>query len=289
MAENKDIDSITGVETTGHEWDGIKELNNPLPKWWLYVLYACIVWAFCYWIAMPAWPLVSSYTKGVLGYTNRTAVAASLERASANQAAYRDAIRTKPLDEILADPSLLEFALAGGRASFGDNCAPCHGSGAQGFTGYPNLNDDDWLWGGTLDDIHHTINYGIRTDHEDTRVNDMPAFGRDEILSREEIADVADYVLSLSGQTENPEAVERGAQIFEDNCVACHGEGGTGIQELGAPNLANGLWLYGGDRADVIDSISNSRRGVMPHWIDRLDENTIKQLVIYVHSLGGGQ
>jgi cytochrome c oxidase cbb3-type subunit 3 len=289
VATTPERDEISGVETTGHEWDGIKELNTPLPRWWLYVLYATIVWSVGYWIAMPAWPLISGYTKGLLGYSQRAAVAERLDAARAAQSVYRDALQAKSLEEIVQDQELLEFALAGGGAAFGDNCAPCHGTGAQGFKGYPNLNDDDWLWGGALEDIQVTVSYGIRSGHEDTRANDMPAFLGDGVLEREQIGDVAAYVLSLSDLEHDAAAAGRGAPIFAENCAACHGEHGGGLRELGAPNLTDGLWLYGGDRDAVVASISNGRAGVMPHWTDRLDAITIKQLVVYVYSLGGGQ
>ena len=289
MAESKHKDEISGVETTGHEWDGIRELNNPLPRWWLYVLYASIVWAVGYWIAMPAWPHFWGYTAGVLGHSDRARVAEKLAAAREAQGAFRDRIAEAELGDILSDSELLGFALAGGRAAFGDNCAPCHGSGAAGAQGYPNLNDDDWIWGGTLEDIHTTLLYGIRAEHEETRINDMPAFLADEILDRDQVNDVTEYVLSLSGTAEDPAAAERGAVLFEEQCAACHGEDGAGLQELGGPNLTDQIWLYGGEKADIIATISYSRAGVMPHWEGRLDPVTIKQLAIYVHSLGGGQ
>ncbi|RME97841.1 MAG: cytochrome-c oxidase, cbb3-type subunit III [Alphaproteobacteria bacterium] len=284
-----EIDDVTGVETTGHEWDGLKELNKPLPRWWLWVLYATIIWSVGYWIVMPAWPLLSDYTKGLFGYSQRAVVAKSLENARAAQAHYLERIGAATLAEIKADPELLEFSLAGGAAAFGDNCAPCHGRGAQGGPGYPNLNDDDWLWGGTLEDIHTTLRVGIRSTHPDTRDSQMPAFGRDQILDTRQIADVADYVLSLSGQKGDAAAAKRGAAIFAEQCAACHGEDGKGNRELGAPNLTDRIWLYGGSRDAIIESVTNSRRGVMPTWEGRLSAETIKQLAVYVHSLGGGE
>ena len=284
-----EIDSVTGVETTGHEWDGIKELNKPLPKWWLWVLYVSIIWSIAYWIAMPAWPLVSDYTRGLLGYSQRTVLANSLADARAAQLGLMDRIAATDLAGIKADPELLQFALAGGAAAFGDNCAPCHGRGAQGAIGYPNLNDDAWLWGGTLDDIHKTLNVGIRSGNPDMRDNAMPAFGRDQLLEPKQISDVADYVLSLSGQDADAEAVARGKTIFAEQCAACHGEDGKGNMELGSPNLTDNIWLYGGTRDAILDSIRNSRAGVMPAWTGRLPPETIKQLAVFVHSLGGGQ
>lgn len=289
MAKETERDSITGIETTGHEWDGIKELNNPLPRWCLWVLYATVIWAVGYWILMPAWPTFWGYTKGFLGYSQRASVAGSLAEAEAAQSGVRDRIRAASLEEIRSDPELLEFSLASGRAAFGDNCAPCHGTGAQGFKGYPNLNDDDWLWGGSLEDIQHTLRYGIRSDHEETRANPMPGFQRDGILSAAEVNDVAEYVLSLSGASEDRAAADRGESMFAENCAACHGEDGRGMTEQGAPNLADAIWLYGGDKATITRTIAMGRQSVMPAWIGRLDDLTIKELAVYVHSLGGGQ
>ncbi|MGE3626878.1 MAG: cytochrome-c oxidase, cbb3-type subunit III [Hyphomicrobiales bacterium] len=284
-----EIDDVTGVETTGHEWDGIKELNKPLPKWWLWVLYATIVWSIGYWVLMPAWPLVASHSKGLLGYSQRSVVQKLLDDARAAQASLRSRIASSDLASIKSDPELLQFAMAGGAAAFGDNCAPCHGRGAQGAKGYPNLNDDDWLWGGGINDIHKTLLSGIRSGHSDARDNQMPAFGRDGILNQEEIRAVVQYVLSLSGRSDDAVAAAAGAKLFTDNCVACHGEGGKGNRELGAPNLTDAIWLYGSDKADITDVIRNARNGVMPAWQGRLDPVTIKQLAVYVHSLGGGE
>ena len=283
-----EIDDVTGFETTGHEWDGIKELNKPLPKWWLWVLYVTIIWSFGYWIAYPAWPLVSNYTKGVLGYSQRQVVMDSVAAAKAAQGKFREAIAATELSEIRTRPDLLNFALAGGKAAFGDNCAPCHGRGAQGFKGYPNLNDDDWIWGGEIAEIHQTIRYGIRSDHDETRVNDMPKFGIDGILEAAQINDVSEFVLSLSGKAGDAEAAERGRAIFAEQCIACHGEEGKGNTELGSPNLTDAIWLYGGSKDDVVESVRTGRGGVMPSFTARLDDVTLKQLAVYVHALGGG-
>ena len=290
MADQKKIDEVTGVETTGHVWDDdLQELNNPMPKWWLYIMYATIIWSIGYMVAYPAWPLASDYTRGVLGYSPRQVVMDQVAAGRAAQAEFRDAIAQAELNEIQQNPELLEFALAGGAAAFGDNCAPCHGRVAQGFTGYPNLNDDDWIWGGDLEAVHTTIRHGIRNADEDSRQSDMPKFGQEQLLDKGQINDVAEYVLSLSGAATDQEAVGRGAEIFAEQCSSCHGENGAGNTELGAPNLANGIWLYGGDKKDVALSIHTGRGGVMPPWYTRLDDVTLKQLAVYVHSLGGGQ
>ena len=286
----REIDHETGTETTGHVWDGIRELNKPLPKWWLWTFYACIVWAIGYWILMPAWPLVTGYTKGMLGYSSRERVTEQLAEAKAEKSVYRDKIAASDLAAISADPELLRFALAGGEAAFGDNCSPCHGRGAQGAIGYPNLRDDSWLWGdGSLAAIHQTITHGIRADDPETRMNQMPAFGKTGLLTEPQIGDVAEFVLSLSGKSSDTGAAERGAKIFAASCTPCHGKEGKGNQSVGAPNLADELWLYAGDKPTIETTIGNGRGGVMPAWGPRLDPVTVKELAIYVHSLGGGQ
>jgi cytochrome c oxidase cbb3-type subunit 3 len=285
----REIDPVTGVETTGHEWDGIKELNKPLPKWWLWTFYATIVWAIGYWIAYPAWPTMSAYTKGVFGYSQRDVVAKDIAAAQSQQTLYRDKIKGTPLAFIRRDPDLYRFAISAGSAAFQNNCAPCHGRGAQGFIGYPNLNDDDWLWGGSLEDIERTIRFGIRSDSNETRSAQMPRFGLDQLLSDKEIADVVEYVLSLSGKSEAREAIARGAKTFAEQCSSCHGDAGKGKAELGAPDLTDAIWLYGDSRQAVSESVRTGRGAVMPAWAGRLDAATLKALALYVHGLGGGK
>lgn len=289
MASQPDKTQPQDGPTTGHEWDGIREFDNPLPRWWLWVLYACIAWAVVYWIAMPSWPLVRDYSRGVLGYSQRLTLAEEMKAAQDSQSAYRDRISAKNLEEIRTDPALLEFAMAGGRSAFAVNCSQCHGRGAAGFRAYPNLNDDAWLWGGTLPAIHQTIRFGIRSGHSDGRESAMPAFLRDELLSSTQIDDVVDYVLTLSNQKSNAAAAKRGAKNFAEQCVACHRKTGKGNAEFGAPDLTDAIWLYGGDRATIYETVAFSRNGVMPSWENRLDPVTIKQLTIYVHALGGGK
>ncbi|WP_340117592.1 cytochrome-c oxidase, cbb3-type subunit III [Pelagibius sp. 7325] len=289
MAHKKEVDQVSGIETTGHEWDGIKELNNPLPRWWLWTFYVSCLWALAYWVVMPAWPLINSFTTGVIGYSSRAKLEESMQAARAAQAQYLDRIEQASLEQITNDRELLDFAIAGGGSAFAVNCSQCHGLGAAGSTGYPNLNDDDWIWGGSLEAISQTIHYGIRSEHDETRFNQMPAFGADQILERDQINDVAEYVLSLSSSATDAAAAARGETVFAEQCSACHGEDGKGIEDLGAPNLTDAIWLYGGSKADVVATITHSRSGMMPAWTNRLDETTIKQLAVYVHSLGGGQ
>lgn len=290
MSDQPHIDDKTGMAMTDHEWDGIRELNTPLPRWWLWVLWVTVLWAIGYWIAMPAWPTVSGYTKGVLGYSSRAQHLEELARVEEARAPLNRRLADATLEEIRTDPALLEFALAGGRSAFNVNCSQCHGSGAQGAKGFPNLNDDIWLWGGTLEQIAFTITHGVRNDtDDDARFNEMPAFGKDEILETAQINDVVEYVLSLNDRSEDKAAAERGKEVFVENCVACHGEKAEGNPELGAPPLTNDIWLYGGDRETLLATVTNSRKGVMPAWGQHLDEATIKKLAIYVHSLGGGK
>ena len=291
MAGDKpDIDALTGTATTGHEWDGIRELNTPLPRWWLWLFYATIVWSVGYWIVYPSWPLVSSYTIGVFNWHSREAIIADLDALKAQRGPMVERLRAASLQEIAADEKLSEFAVAQGRPAFLENCAPCHGSGGGGAKGYPNLIDDEWLWGGKLDDIALTIRDGIRTPISNERPGSMPAFGRDGILKRPEIEAVADYVRSLAGLALTAGSdLTLGKKVFAETCAACHGDDGRGKRDIGAPNLTDAIWLYGPDRAAIIDGLWNGRGGVMPSWRERLDESTIKALTIYVHTLSGGE
>lgn len=282
-------DAVTGTETTGHEWDGIKELNTPLPKWWLYTYYASVLWSLVYFVFYPAWPSLSGHTPGILGWTQRGEIAEQMETVKASHAPMVARVAAASLEDIRKSSDLMSYAMAGGRSAFGVQCAPCHGAGGAGSKGYPNLVDDSWIWGGTLDEIYTTVQYGIRNTNDKSRLSQMPRFGADGILTAAQIADVAEYVLSLSRRSTDAAAVARGAPVYAENCAACHQEGGTGNTELGAPNLAANIWLYGGDKATIMESIRNSRQGAMPAWADRLDDATIKMLAVYVHALGGGK
>jgi len=289
MPTKKEKDVAAERRTTGHEWDGIREFDTPLPKWWLYTFYATIVFAVAYCILYPSIPLFRSHTRGILDYTTRGALAKTTAEAGAQQAKFRDRIRDASLEEIRREPGLWAFAENGGRAVFGENCVACHRAGGAGAKGYPNLADDDWLWGGTLEQIQQTVTHGVRNADPDSRQSQMPRFGADGLLNRAQISDVADYVLSLTGRAAPADALERGSKIFAENCAVCHGERGIGNQDIGAKNLANGIWLYGGDKATVVDTITNARNGSMPAWGQRFDAATIKMLAVYVYSLGGGQ
>ncbi|VAW12323.1 Cytochrome c oxidase (cbb3-type) subunit CcoP [hydrothermal vent metagenome] len=287
---NIEKDEITGIDTTGHEWDGIKELNTPLPRWWLWTFYACIVWAVGYMIAYPAIPLVNGATKGLLGWSSRNDVAVAMADARQAQSGMLGRIASLSLEEINADEDLRTFAVAGGKSAFAVNCSQCHGSGAAGGPGFPNLNDDEWIWGGDLQSIATSITDGIRDEgDDDTRFSEMPAFGRDEILERDQIKDVAEYALSLSGLDNDADAAARGAELYAENCAACHGDSGGGDREFGAPALNDAIWLYAQNKADIVAQITAPKHGVMPAWTKKLDETTIKKLSVYVHALGGGE
>jgi cytochrome c oxidase cbb3-type subunit 3 len=282
-------------ETTGHSWDGIQEYNNPLPRWWLWVFYATIIWSVGYTIAYPAWPLVSSATQGIFGQgaagDTRLDVAREITRFEEANAEIRAELVETPLVEISTNPELLDYANNAGAAVFRTWCAQCHGAGAAGVqaAGYPNLLDDAWLWGGTIEDIHLTITHGIRNEEDpEARWSQMPAFGRDEILSEDEIAQVVQYVRQLSGQSHEEALAAAGEEIYLQQCSACHMEDGSGDPWQGAPNLSDAIWLYGGDVETLTETITYSRFGVMPSWQERLSEAEIRAVSAYVHGLGGG-
>jgi cytochrome c oxidase cbb3-type subunit 3 len=286
-----EVDQLTGVETTGHEWDGIRELNNPLPRWWLWLFYASIVFSIVYWVLMPAWPALpgmQGHTPGVRGQSDRAEVAAAVDAMHASRAELSRKLAAADARAILADSELSQLALALGESAFGDNCATCHGAGGRGARGYPQLADDVWLWGGTLAEIEYTIRNGVRSGAEGAHTNDMPAFGRDQFLTPEQISDLVEYVTSLSGGEADPNAVRRSAPLFAENCASCHGDDGRGGKTQGAPNLTDAEWLYGGDRATLRTTIHGPRGGVMPAWKSRLDPATVRALAVYVHSMGGG-
>ncbi len=288
MSAKKDDD--LDFETTGHQWDGIKEYNKPLPRWWLYTFYLCIVWGIGYTIAYPAWPGISGASPGVLGYSTRSEVAQDIAAVDQANAAINTELASAELTAIAANPELLGYAKNAGAAVFRTWCAQCHGSGAAGAKGYPNLLDDDWLWGGTIEDIHATIAHGIRNENDpDARYSEMPAFGADELLTEEEITQVVNHVMSLSGEPQDASLAAAGAEVFEYNCASCHGEDGTGDIYQGAPNLADAIWLYGGSYDALMETVSYSRYGVMPSWQDRLSEAEVRAVATYVHGLGGGE
>ncbi len=278
------------VETTGHSWDGIEEYNNPLPRWWLWTFYLTIFWGLIYTILYPAWPLVDRATQGLWGGNPRIDVVAEIERFDAANAEIEAKLVAADLTAISTDPELLGYATNAGGAVFKTWCAQCHGSGAAGAKGYPNLIDNDWLWGGTIEDIHLTVQHGIRnTEDADARYSEMPKFGADELLEPAQIDQVVQYVLQISGQDHDAALAAEGATVFADNCSACHMEDGSGDRTQGAPNLTDAIWLYGGDAAALTETVTNARFGVMPAWSGRLSEADIRAVATWVHSRGGGE
>jgi cytochrome c oxidase cbb3-type subunit 3 len=289
MSDRK-LDEHSGVETTGHEWDGIRELDNPLPRWWLVAFWLSVLVAAVYWVLMPAWPGIHGYTRGLLGKSDRAQVAVELRQLQAVRGAEAGKLTNASLEQIEKDPELQSYALALGGSVFGDNCATCHGAGGTGGKGYPNLRDDTWLWGtGKLEDIQYTITHGVRTGAAGAHAIQMPAFGRDGMLSDAQIGDLTEYVVALSHRPAQKAAVARAAPLFRDQCAACHGPEGKGDQTRGVPNLTDADWLYGDGRDDIRGQIFNGRGGVMPTWGERLSPETIKALTVYVHVNAGGQ
>jgi cytochrome c oxidase cbb3-type subunit III len=289
----KPIRKVPGeVETTGHSWDGVEELNNPLPRWWVWVFYSTIVWGLGYSVAYPAWPLLTAATPGLLGASTRADVAAEIQRFDKANAAIKTKLVEADLTAIAADPELVQFAKNAGEAVFRTNCTTCHGAGAAGVMGkgYPNLLDNDWLWGGDMESIHTTIAHGVRnTTDGEARYSEMPKFGVDGLLEPAQIAEVVEHVLQISGQEHDAVLASAGATVYAENCVGCHMEDGVGDPTQGAPNLTDAIWLYGGSREAIAYTVENARFGVMPNWGSRLSEDEIRAVAFYVHGLGGGE
>lgn len=292
MADLKQrIDEATGTSTVGHEWDGIEELDTPMPRWWLWTFYATIVWGLVYVVLYPAWPLVNSATEGVLGWSSRGELEKEMQADARRRAPMINAIAATAIADLPTKPELMQAAVQGGGAAFRVHCVQCHGAGGAGVKSlYPSLTDDDWLWGGDLAAIEYTVTHGIRNpDHKATRISLMPAFGRDGILDAAQVADVVSFVRAISGQEKASASSVRGAPLFDANCAVCHGARGEGGRQVGAPKLTDAIWLYGGDRASLTATVNQPRNGVMPRWNNRLDPVTIKMLSAYVYSLGGGE
>ena len=288
MTENKRVDAATGTQTVGHEWDGIEELDTPMPRWWVFSFWGTIVWGIIYILLYPAIPLLNSATPGLWNWTSRGELQQELKAETLRRAPVTSALAAIPVEQLAGNEKLYQAAIEGGRAAFKVHCVQCHGSGAAGSKGYPNLNDDDWLWGGDLPAIHTTLTHGIRQpDYDATRFSQMPAF--EGVLSVGEIDAVVGYVQTLSGKAKPGPLSASGGPLFANNCASCHGADGKGLRESGAPNLTDKIWLYGGDADSIKTTVNKARYGVMPRWNNRLDPITIKMLAVYVHSLGGGE
>ena len=282
-------DPVTGRLTTGHEWNGIKELYTPVPRVVIFFLVVGALFAVGYWILMPAWPLGRTYTKGLLGIDQRAIVERQVEEASAQRAAWTQQIDTMDFAAIKADPALMEDVRDAGRTLFGDNCAVCHGTRGTGGKGFPDLTAGAWLWGGEPETVAETLRVGINSSHDETRVSQMMAFGRDATLNLAQIGDVLAYVESLGGSSAaavaSPETIARGKEVFVQTCVACHGEDAKGKHDVGAPDLTDASWIYGGDRQSIHTTIYAGHQGQMPSWEQRLSTTQRKILTLYVLSL----
>ena len=286
-------DDVTGRETTGHEWNGIKELDTPIPRGVLMFLIVTHIWAIAWWFFVPAWPLGQTYTKGLLGVDQQTTVEARLVEGQQQRSAWTTRLEAEPYEAILADEALMKTVRDTGRQLFGDNCAACHGRDGRGRANYPDLTDDDWLWGGGPELIEQTMRVGINTAHPDTRIGQMPAFGRDQMLDREQVRNAAAYVYSLTNPDystpENLDRIDAGHEVFVSTCAACHGDNGQGNLDVGAPNLTDARWIYGGDLDTIIASVHGGRQGHMPTWDERLTMAEIRTLAVYVHDLGAAR
>jgi cytochrome c oxidase cbb3-type subunit III len=282
--------STSKIETTGHVWDGIEELNTPMPRWWLWTFIGCTLWGIGYTVAYPAWPMLTRATPGVLGASTRADVAADIARFETANAGISDRLAAADLTAIAATPELQAYATAAGGAIFRTNCSQCHGSGAAGVqaSGYPNLLDDDWLWGGDIGAIYTTIAHGIRNDTDpEARFSQMPAFG--DVLEAGQIEAVVQHVLALARAPHDAPKAALGAVVYAENCAACHGEAGMGNRELGAPNLTDAIWLYGKSPENLVETVVYARGGVMPSWNAKLSDAEIRAVAAYVHQLGGGE
>ncbi|UWU28566.1 cytochrome-c oxidase, cbb3-type subunit III [Rhizobium sp. WSM1274] len=288
----EEVDPVTGRKTTGHIWNGIKELDTPVPRGVLLFLIITHLFAALWWILYPTWPLGSTYTRGLIGTGQKQAVERKIIEADASRALWIEKIETSSFDAIRADAKLMEKVASSGHQLFGDNCAACHGRDGKGGRDFPDLTDNDWLWGGGPEKIVQTMTVGVNTTHSQSRVSQMPAFGTDEMLNRKQVSDVAAYVYSLSNtSTEAADAsqIAAGREVFMASCVACHGEDAKGKQDVGAPNLTDSRWIYGGGIERIVQSIHGGRQGHMPTWDERLSPAEIKILALYVNKLGGGQ
>ena len=277
-------DPVSGYLTTGHDWNGIKELNSPVPRIVFAFMAVTHLYALVAWILLPTWPLGQTFTRGLMGVDQKTTVAAALAAADAARAGWKETLASADFDTLRADPDLMARAVATAGPLYGQNCQVCHGAGGIGGPGFPRLSDDIWLWGGTADEIATTLRVGINADHPDTHFAQMPAFGRDQLLSRSEISLLTDYVLTL-GNGVIPDDPSEGAILFQTNCAACHGEDARGVEGTGAPNLTDADWVYGGDAASIRKTLIVGRQGQMPSWQTRLNEVEIRALALYVESL----
>lgn len=277
-------DDHTGHLTTGHEWNGIKELNTRVPR----IVWVCLLGTFLYsvvyWLLMPAWPLGDHATRGILDYREQDVVAEQIDHANRMFGSWKQDLLKKDIQSPNLDPILLEKVLVAGKSLFGDNCSACHGIDGNGNLGFPSLADGSWLWSGEVVGIEETIRYGINSPHDDTQVSQMPAFGHDGLLSRNEVIELVGYLQSVSKGTSASSISAAGGLLFADNCAACHGDDAKGVG-IGAPNLTDNFWIYGSSRQQLFETIWNGRQGHMPAWEGRLNDEQIRILAIFVSNL----
>jgi len=313
MSDNNTQQQGKAVQTTGHAWDGdLQEFNNPLPRWWIWTFYATIIFSLGYWIVYPTWPYANTFTKGVgntitfqnnageevtTHWNTRSLLIKDMQMGeeALKQKAYLEKVNAASYEEILGDPDMMAFANSMAKVVFADNCAACHGPGGdlpeQAFGLYPNIADDAWLWGGTTAEIEQTITHG--------RNGFMPAFGKN--MDDEKLEQLANYVLGLSGHSIETDKAAAGEKIFqgqEGGCYYCHGTDGTGLKSQGAANLTDAVWTVANVPGAVKEEakvaavkrvIKNGVSRQMPLWKNRLGEEQIKLLTLYVHELGGGK
>jgi len=279
--------SSTKASDTGHIWDGnLRELTNQPPRWWMISLYISIGWVIVYFVLYPAIPLVSSYTKGIMGWTQMKEYKEDLNAIEEIRAPFENRLKTMSAAEILADDALSNYTVRSAKVLFGDRCSPCHGTGGAGNPGYPVLADDDWLYGGKIETIQQTITMG--------RKGSMPGFTK--TATEQEIDDLTNYVMALSKGVEH----EAGEKLFmSKGCGGCHGMDAKGMQFMGSANLTDAIWRFTpGNEESVKYTIKHginnpmdeeSRKSVMPSFKDQISETDIKKLAVYVYKLGGGQ
>lgn len=292
--ENRD--HYSGHKTTGHDWNGITELNTRVPRLLLVCLALAFLFSLVYWYLLPAWPLGNDYTRGKLATDQKQEIAKQQELAAEDRSQWSTAIVTDTFDEIADNSDLMKIVMNRGAVLFGDNCAMCHGYNLEGGLHFPKLNDGSWLWGGRPEQIQKTLTVGINTGMDGTRVAQMPAFGETKIIDAGSINDVVTYIQSLSNsqigngaRVEESLSVTRGEKVFGKFCASCHGQNAEGNTIFGAPNLTDNYWLYGDDKDALVHSVYYGRAGVMPAWKDRLSELDIKVLSMYVAQMAASQ
>ncbi|MFK8048232.1 MAG: cytochrome-c oxidase, cbb3-type subunit III [Halioglobus sp.] len=267
LLANRKTQQKNADNTTGHEYDGIQEYDNPLPAWWFYMFLITIIWGVGYLLAYPG----MGNFPGFLGWTQISQHDAEVSKANSKFQEMRDKYLAMPVSDIASDPVVRKM----GQRMFGNNCAQCHGADAKGRYGFPNLTDDDWLFGGSPDNIKAVIREG--------RQGAMPAWG--SIIGDSGVTEVTAYLIAKNGRDADANLVAAGEKVFQTYCSACHGSEGLGNPALGAPNLNNGIWLYGGSESQIAHSVRAGRKGVMPAHKETLSEDKIHIISAYVYGL----